>query len=41
MAVSKSALRTGRALHLKNIPGTHFCYRLSEPQGHIAAENVR
>jgi len=23
-----------------NIPGTHFCYRLSQPQGHSAAERI-
>ena len=23
-----------------NIPGTHFCYRLSRPQGHSAAERI-
>jgi hypothetical protein len=36
MAVSLSALRTGRALLPRNnfsASGTHFCYRLSEPQG--------
>jgi hypothetical protein len=25
----------------RNIPGTHFCYRLSQPQGHSAAGNIR
>jgi hypothetical protein len=24
----------------ENIPGTHFCYRLSQPQGHIAARRI-
>jgi len=23
-----------------NIPGTHFCYRLSRPQGHSAAGRI-
>ena len=23
-----------------NMPGTHFCYRLSQPQGHSAAERI-
>ena len=32
-----SALRTGRFLPPGNIPGTHFCQRLSRPQGHSAA----
>jgi hypothetical protein len=27
-------------LHQGNIPGTHFCYRLSRPQGHIAAGKI-
>jgi hypothetical protein len=25
----------------KKIPGTHFCYRLSRPQGHSAAGRIR
>jgi hypothetical protein len=25
----------------KNSPGTHFCYRLSRPQGHSAAGRIR
>jgi hypothetical protein len=25
----------------RKIPGTHFCYRLSEPQGHSAAGRIR
>jgi len=29
-----SALRTGRLYLPGNIPGTHYCYRLSRPQGH-------
>jgi len=35
--VRLSALRTGRLYTPGNIPGTHFCWRLSRPQGHIAA----
>jgi hypothetical protein len=37
-----SALRTSRLylLPLGNIPGTHFCYRLSQPQGHSAAGRI-
>ena len=35
--VSLSALRTGRLYPPGNIPGTHFCYKLSRPQGHSAA----
>jgi hypothetical protein len=34
--VRLSALRTGRVYAPGNIPGTHFCYRLSRPQGHSA-----
>jgi hypothetical protein len=26
---------------LLKIPGTHFCQRLSQPQGHSAAERIR
>jgi hypothetical protein len=25
----------------RKIPGTHFCYRLSQPQGHIVAGRIR
>jgi len=32
-----SALRTGRPQTPGDIPGTHFCQRLSRPQGRIAA----
>ena len=32
--VRLSALCTGRLYPQGNIPGTHFCYRLSRPQGH-------
>jgi hypothetical protein len=41
MAVRSSALRAGRPLLPRNIPGSHFCYRLSRPQGHSAAGKVR
>jgi hypothetical protein len=29
------------AFNPKDIPGTHFCYRLSRPQGHSAAGRIR
>ena len=32
-----SALRTGLLYPSENIPGTHFCYRLSRHQGHSEA----
>ena len=35
--VRLSALRTDRLCPPGNIPGTHFCLRLSRPQGHSAA----
>ena len=35
-----SALRTGRLYLPGNIHGTHFCYRLSQPQGHSAAGRI-
>jgi hypothetical protein len=35
-----SALRTGRLYPSGNIPGTHFCHRLSRPQGHSAARRI-
>ena len=38
--VRLSALRTGRFLPPGNIPGTHFCWRLSGPQGHSAARRI-
>ena len=38
--VRLSALRTGRLYPLGIIPGTHFCWRLSQPQCHIAAGKV-
>ena len=34
------ALRTGRLYPPRNIPGTHFCQRLSRPQGHSAAGRI-
>jgi hypothetical protein len=41
MAVRLSALRAGSALPPRRIPGTHFCNRLSQLQGHSAAGKVR
>ena len=38
--VSLSALRTGRLYPPGDIPGTHLCERLSQPQGHIAAGRI-
>ena len=38
--VRLSALRNGRLYHPENILGTDFCLRLSQPQGHIAAEKI-
>ena len=38
--VRLSALRTGHLYPPGNIPGTHFCYRLSQPQGHGAARRI-
>ena len=38
--VSLSALSTGRFYPTGNIPGTHFCYRLSQPQGHSSAGRI-
>ena len=35
-----SALRTSRLYRPGNIPGTHLCERLSQPQGHSAAGRV-
>ena len=35
-----SALRTGCLYLPGNIDGTHFCYRLSQPQGHSAAGRI-
>jgi hypothetical protein len=41
MAVRMSALRAGRPLPPRKIPGTHLCQRLSRPQGHSAAGRIR
>ena len=38
--VRLSAIRTGRLYPPGNIPGTHFCLRLSQPQGHSAAGKI-
>jgi hypothetical protein len=38
--VGLSALRTGRLYPPGNIPGTHFCQRLSQPQGNSAIERI-
>jgi hypothetical protein len=40
MAVKLPALRDGSTLPTLKIPGTHFCYKLSQPQGHCAAERL-
>ena len=39
-AVRLSALRIGRFNPPQNIPGTHFCYRLSRPQAHSTAGRI-
>jgi hypothetical protein len=39
--VRLSALRAGRPLPPRKIPGTHFCQTLSPPQGHSAAWRIR
>jgi hypothetical protein len=41
MALRLSALRVGRLLSRRKIPGTHLCYRFSRPQGHSAAGRIR
>jgi hypothetical protein len=41
MAVRLSALRAGRFLPPRKIPGTQFCQRLSRPQGHSEAGRIR
>jgi hypothetical protein len=41
MAVRFSALRAGRPLPCRKIPGTHFCQRINRPEGHIAAGRIR
>ena len=38
--VSLSALRTDRLYPPGNIPDTHFCQRLSQPQSHSAAGRI-
>ena len=35
------ALRTGRLYSTGNIPGIHFCQRLSRPQGHNINEKFQ
>ena len=39
--VRLSALGTGRLYPLGNIPGTHFCQRLSRPQGHSTSGRIK
>jgi hypothetical protein len=39
--VRLSALRTGRLYPPRNIPGTHFCQRLSQPHGHSMAGRIK
>ena len=39
--VRLSALRTSRRYSPGNIPGMHFCQRLSRPQGHNVAGKIR
>ena len=38
--VRLSALRTGRLYQTENIPGAHFCYKLSQLHGHSAAGRI-
>ena len=38
--VRSSALRTGHFYSPGNIPGTHFCWMLSQPQGQSAAGRI-
>ena len=38
--VRLSDLRTGRLYPPGNTPGTHYCYRLSQPQGHSVAGRI-
>jgi hypothetical protein len=40
MVASLSALRTSCLYPPRNIPGTHFCERLSQPQGHSVARKI-
>jgi len=39
-AVRLSAVRTDRLYPVGKIPGTHFCWRVNQPQGHRAAARV-
>jgi hypothetical protein len=39
--VVRSALLAGRPFPPRKILGTHFCYRISRPQGHNAAGMIR
>jgi hypothetical protein len=41
MAVRLSALRAGRPLPPRKIPGIHFCQKLSRPKGHSTAVGIR
>ena len=38
--VRLSTLCTGRLYPAGNIPGSHFCWKLSRPQGHSAAGRI-
>jgi len=38
--VRLSAIRTGRLYPSGNTPGSHFCWRLSQPHGHSAAGRI-
>ena len=38
--VRLSSLRTGRLYPLGDIPGIHFCWRMSRPQGHSAVKKI-
>ena len=40
MVVRLSALRTGHLYPPGNAPGTHFCQRLSRPQGHSVIRRI-
>jgi hypothetical protein len=39
--VRLSSLRTSRLYPPGDVPGTHFCYRLSQPQGHSATGRIK
>jgi hypothetical protein len=41
MAVRMSSLTLWQSFTPRKIPGTHFCYRLSQPQGNSAAGRIR